>query len=133
MNRFFRRFVSGYRPGRLFLVSMLLAGVPRADTAAVVAVDEEKAGAVQDAVDEAAGTVGVLHWDQRLVTGGDFQPSQRLILEAIRQRQSVLYVWEGTDFPAAQPFTARGNVDWAFCTPVPGKACRGWGLRHCAP
>jgi adenylate cyclase len=113
---------------RVLLVSMLLAGVPRADTAAVVAVDEDQVEPVEDAVDEGLAAVRVLHWDQRLVTGGDFQPSQRLILEAIRQRQSVLYVWQGTDFPAAQPFTARGNVDWAFCTPVPGKACQGWGL-----
>ena len=108
---------------RVLLVSMLLAGVPRADTAAVVAVEGDL-----DRSDEARPAVRVLHWDQRLVTGGDFQPSQRLILEAIRQRQSVLYVWQGAELPVAQPFTARRNVDWAFCTPVLGKACSGWGL-----
>jgi len=108
---------------RVLLVSMLLAGVPRADTAAVVAVEGDF-----DRSDEARPAVQVLHWDQRLVTGGDFQPSQRLILEAIRQQQSVLYVWQGAEPSVAQPFTARRNVDWAFCTPVLGKACSGWGL-----
>jgi len=108
---------------RMLLVSMLLAGVPRADAAAVVAVEGEL-----DRREGARPTVRVLHWDQRLVTSGDFQPSQRLILEAIRQRQSVLYVWQGAEPSVAQPFTASGNVDWAFCTPVLGKACRGWGL-----
>ncbi len=108
---------------QMLLVSMLLAGVPRADTAAVVAVD----GGV-DAPEGPRPAVRVLHWDQRLLTGGDFQPSERLILEAVRQRQSVLYVWQETEPSAAQPFTLRGNVDWAFCTPVLGKACQGWGL-----
>jgi adenylate cyclase len=108
---------------RMLLVSMLLAGVPRADTAAVVAVE----GPI-DTRGGARPAVRVLHWDQRLLTGGDFQPSERLILEAIRQQQSVLYVWHGSEPSAAQPFTARGNVDWAFCTPVPGKACQGWAL-----
>ena len=66
-------------------------------------------------------TVHVLHWDQRLLTAGDFQPSQRLIVEALRQRQSVLHVWTGTG--AAEPdssesFTASGDLDWAFCVPV---------------
>ncbi len=105
------------------LVNMLLAGVPRADTAAVVAAE-----AGPDAPEQSRLPVHVLHWDQRLLTGGDFQPSQRLILEAIRQRQSILYVWQGSEPSLAQPFTARGNVDWAFCTPVLGKACQGWGL-----
>jgi adenylate cyclase len=39
-----------------------------------------------------------------------------------------LHVWRETGPPAEQQFTARGDVDWAFCTPVPGEACRGWGL-----
>jgi adenylate cyclase len=72
--------------------------------------------------------VSVLHWDRRLLSERDFQPSQRLILEAARQEQSVLHVWKGAEPAAAQPFTARGNVDWAFCTPVPGEASKGWAL-----
>jgi len=98
------------------VASMLLAGMPRADAVAVVRVEETDAAAVD-----------VIHWDQRLIGGGDFEPSQRLILEATRQRQSVLHVWLGGE-PAAQMFTARGDVDWAFCTPVPGEVYRGWGL-----
>jgi len=125
---------------QMLLVSMLLAGVPRADTAAVVAVGKGDAALFPEGPEGCSAekscvpfsavrpTVDVLHWDQRLVTGGDFQPSERLILEAIRQQQSVLHVWQRTEPSAAQPFTVRGNVDWAFCTPVLGKASRGWGL-----
>ena len=35
------------------------------------------------------------------------------------RRQGVLHVWHGAE-PSFQQFTARGNYDWAFCTPVPG-------------
>ncbi len=105
------------------LVSMLLAGIPRTDTAAVVAV----AGEIT--ADESPPLpVSVLHWDRRLLTERDFQPSQRLILEAVRQEESVLHVWKGAEPSAADPFTARGNVDWAFCTPVPGEGSQGWAL-----
>jgi adenylate cyclase len=105
------------------LVSMLLSGLPRADAAAVVVA--ERRG------DEPAGNapaVRALHWDRRLTLGGDFQPSQRLILEAVRQQQSVLHVWEAGDAAGNQLFTSRGNCDWAFCTPVPGQSCPGWAL-----
>ena len=105
------------------LVSMLLAGVPRADTAVVAAIEgETKADDVEDP------DLRVLHWDQRLATGGDFRPSQRLIFEAVRQRQSVLHVWLGADSAANQLFTATGNYDWAFCTPVLAEGARPWGL-----
>ncbi len=104
------------------LVTVLLAGLPRADTAAVVACDPPGA-----APDEPGSPVRVLHWDRRLVTGGDFQPSERLILETLRQRQSVLHVWHGPE-SSPQAFTVRDNYDWAFCTPALGDTCRGWAL-----
>ncbi|MCC6126121.1 MAG: adenylate/guanylate cyclase domain-containing protein [Pirellulales bacterium] len=148
----------------LRLVGMLLAGVPRADAAAVVAVEEggEGRGAgdeglkgeggrgkAEEAFDEEDATAQsppsafplppssplstlhsplVLHWDQRLVVSNDFTPSQGLILEALRQRQSVLHVWHGAETGNAAAFTESENYDWAFCTPVLGRACAGWGL-----
>ena len=105
------------------LVSMLLAGVPRADTAAVATIEGDV-----DKQQEGDPAVRVLHWDQRLAGGGDFRPSQRLILEAVRQGQSVLHVWLGADSAAKQLFTATGNFDWAFCTPVPAGQSQPWGL-----
>lgn len=97
------------------LVSMLLAGIPRADAAAVIG-------------SRADGPVRVLHWDQRLAAGSDFQPSQSLVLEARRQRQSVLHVWRGA--PASEParFTEIENVDWAFATPMLRPECAEWTL-----
>ncbi len=106
------------------LASMLLAGIPRADTAAIVSVGEEPSGAG----DSGRQGVRVLHWDQRLVTGRDFEPSERLIREAIRQGQSILHSWRGSEAASSQLFTARGNVDWAFCTPVRGKNGPHWAI-----
>jgi adenylate cyclase len=149
------------------LVNMILAGVPRADAAAVVCAEraiaeeldpERRAGAdgLADSERHPPTTptmpsmvpewcprmppVRVLHWDQRLVIGSDFQPSQGLILESLLQRQSVLHVWRGTDTASSQRFTESEVFDWAFCTPVPahsegrvhsapdGTASAGWGL-----
>ncbi len=120
-------------PGELCvrLVSMLLAGLPRADTAAVVAVEPSAGGEIPiegGRGTEAAPSIRVLHWDQRLLIEKDFQPSQRLILEAVRLGQTVLHVWQGQESGALQPFTARGHFDWAYCTPTAGAACRGWCL-----
>ena len=84
------------------LVAMLLAGVPGAEMVAVVALEEDAAGPQP--------AVRVLHWDQRLALGGDFQPSERLIRQAIGQDESVLYVWGERESDSLSPFTARGDV-----------------------
>jgi adenylate cyclase len=97
------------------LGNMLLAGIPRADVVAIVAAEQP------DAPPE------VLHWDRRRTTT-TFQPSQRLLQEALRRRQSVLHVWIDRDKNEAEAFTAQANVDWAFCSPLPGEACKGWGI-----
>ena len=118
------------------LVNLLLTGVSRAAAVALVAINSdapdpsaasENNGAAS--VDERrAPNIEVLHWDRRLVTGDDFFPSQRLILEAVRKHESVLHVWDAGQLDTESPFTIRSGVDWAYCTPVGGKACQGWGI-----
>jgi adenylate cyclase len=100
------------------LVNLLLAGVPRASTVAIVAADQSAAST----------PIHILHWDQRLAPEGEFRPSQRLILEAVRRKQSVLHVWGPDQESLAPQFTLTANADWAFCTPVLGEACRDWGI-----
>lgn len=103
------------------LVNMLLAGILRADAAAVVAVRPGGDG---------SHAARVLHWDRRLNSGGEFRPSQRLIIEAVtNRRQSVAHVWGGARPTGPQAnFTVNENFDWAFCTPISGDACPGWAL-----
>jgi adenylate cyclase len=148
------------------LVSMLLAGVPRADAAAVVAVDSEQLSvdggqwsvdsgqlSVESGQSESPSdsihpslpipnpsslisnpspsdrpAVRILHWDQRLVVGNNFQPSQGLILQSLRQRQSVLHVWRGAETANPESFTESENFDWAFCAPILGKSNSGWAF-----
>ena len=95
------------------LGDMLLAGVRRADAVALVT------------------PAAVLHWDRRLAGEGTFQPSRRLISEAVeKQKRTVLHVWGAAHKTPGEgdEFTMRGGFDWAFCTPVTGEACPGWGL-----
>ena len=58
------------------LVSMLLAGVPRADAAAVVAVEPTDEDREEDEAREPSpvGPARVLHWDQRLAIAAQFPP-----------------------------------------------------------
>jgi adenylate cyclase len=98
------------------VVNVLLSGVPSADAAAVVATDAQVADS----------SVQILHWDRRRLATGSFQPSERLIKEAIRRGESVLHVWNVRG--EKQTFTEVENCDWAFCTPVPGDARPGCGI-----
>jgi adenylate cyclase len=101
------------------LVNLIMSGVPRAAAAALIAVREETPQGV-------GPTVDVLHWDRRVVTGDDFQPSDRLIREAVTKRESLLHIWKGAEEGTA--FTIQQGIDWAFCTPILGDACRGWAI-----
>ncbi len=90
------------------LADLLLAGIQRADVAAVVTPQT------------------VLHWERRR-GGGDFVPSHRLVHEAIRvQKQTVLHVWAAA--PGEVRYSLYGNFDWAFCTPIRSETCPEWGL-----
>lgn len=97
------------------IVNVLLAGVPRASAAAIVAQEEEPSGEVR-----------VLHWDRRRQMGDAFAPSERLIRRALQSQESVVHVWSDVDEP--NPLTHDAGADWAFCTPILGGACRGWAI-----
>ncbi|MBA4188611.1 MAG: adenylate/guanylate cyclase domain-containing protein [Planctomycetaceae bacterium] len=108
------------------LVTLLLAGILRADVIALVVLDPETNG------DKKPRTVTTLHWEARRFEGTDFQPSRRLVQEAVaRQQRTVLHVWAAPRNPTSggeATFTMQGDLDWAFCTPVRGESCPGWAL-----
>lgn len=127
------------------VVNLLLAGVPRADAAALVAIDIKGPTsspwmALSDPlrITPASTTDGqspdqpsrdsavrILHWDARRLAGANFQPSQRLIQRAIEKHETVLHTWTGAQ---SKEFTESESIDWAYCTPLPGDACHGWAL-----
>jgi adenylate cyclase len=52
-----------------------------------------------------------------------------LILDAIEHRkQSVSTRWGGASRQEPAEYTVADTSGWAFCTPVPGTACAGWGI-----
>lgn len=91
------------------LANILLAGLARADSVAIV----ECSGAPDF-------EVRVLHWDRRRVSTEAFAPSQRLIRQAVERGESVVHVWSSSHSARAAQYTESENVDWAFCTPVMG-------------
>ncbi len=96
------------------LVNLLLAGIAEADAAGLVEIGTNE-------------SVAVLHWDRRHETAGAFQPSKRLVIEAVlRRQQSVLHVWESVNQQVE--FTATQEFDWAFCTPISGPPDESRGL-----
>jgi adenylate cyclase len=99
------------------VINVLLTGVPRASGAAVVALEPPTGD---------GGHVVVHHWDRRLLSGDEFRPSDRLIRQALERQESVVHVWSGGE--RASAFTQFEELDWAFCTPIPGEACRGWAI-----
>src|SRR5262249_15108324 len=123
------------------LINLLLAGVPRADAAALVAVEEasareagpsagsqSEAGPLPTTSQRQVGQnqhIQLLHWDGRRLAGANFHPSQRLIQQALVQRETVLHTW--AENPSRE-YTQSESIDWAYCTPLPGDACRGWAL-----
>jgi adenylate cyclase len=116
------------------LVNLLLNGIERATAAAIIAVRSQEPGAGdQGPVDTQSPIpnpkspiVDVLHWDRRILAEKEFRPSERLIRQAVSCGESVAHVWSGG--PAEGEFTLSEGIDWALCTPVPGKACAGWAL-----
>lgn len=100
------------------VVNAVLTGIPRASSVAIVAVREDT---------DSQGDVDVLHWDRRAATGDGLRPSERLIRRAVDRDETVLHIWAAPAEGEAK-FTHREGVDWAFCTPVQGSACRGWAI-----
>ncbi len=121
------------------LVDLLIEAIPQADAAAVVVMpvtarraDGKSGGAAgpETFVDQAApetltpANPTTIRWTCRRESG-QFSPSRQLIAAALQRGQSLLHVWEGGE---SVQFTRSADLDWAFCTPIGGEACRGWTL-----
>ena len=99
------------------VVSILLTGIRRATTVAIV-----RSSSTSEAAPE------VLHFDQRVMTGCDFQPSARLIRRAVESGESVLHLWKTGGQFGDEQITILRNGDWAFVSPLPGEAASGMAV-----
>lgn len=97
------------------VINLVLAGVPRAEAAAIVSLDSHEVSQL-------------LYWDRRRETEGTFRPSSRLVVDALRrQRRTVLHLWRGR-MRQAEDYTEADGFDWAWCTPVMTTGGAPWGL-----
>ena len=109
------------------VASLVLEAIPTAEAAAVVAFDEFSIDAQPK----------MIRWDNRNDGMGRFTPSRRLMIKALQLGQGLLHIW--VDHDESNPaFTVSGSLDWAFCMPFRGDACRGWclyvsGQKDCIP
>jgi len=111
------------------LANMLLAGIPRAESVAVVSAHTGPNHTGPDQTSpEQTTDVEVLYWDRRRAGGTDFQPSQRLILESLARKQGVVHVWGMKDTPANSNYTLQLESDWAFSIPVSDKVADQWAI-----
>lgn len=107
------------------LVNVVFGGVDRAVSVAVVRTEASTPREPEE--ESSARKVEVLHWDRRHAEGQAFQPSQRLILSAIRRQQSILHIWE--DPQTLEALTViDSSHDWAFVVPLSGAQNRNWAI-----
>ena len=119
------------------VVQALLQGIPRADAAAVIQMNPEKAkGPVPVSGAATPPSLEVRSCSfRRSALAANFHPSRRLSQEALyRRRQPVLQCFEanrGTRSQAElgnETFTVSGQFDWAACVPLPDEPASGWAL-----
>lgn len=71
--------------------------------------------------------IEIIHWDRRGNMTGDFQPSEKLIRQAIGTSETVLHVWQSAGNPLVD-FTFDFENDWAFVCPMDSDATPQWGI-----
>ncbi|MEM6468510.1 MAG: adenylate/guanylate cyclase domain-containing protein [Planctomycetota bacterium] len=99
------------------VTSVLLQSTPAAGAVSIL--DASRLG------NDAEAEIDVLHYDNRSALLQSSPVSRRLVRRALETRESILNVWGSLATGGAQ-FTAREEVDWAFCVPLRTQACRGW-------
>jgi adenylate cyclase len=93
------------------LMNVLLTGLASASAVALVRA-------------MAAEPIEVLQWDRRSLVQVEFAASAALVRQAVDSQESVVHFWpQGNNHLAATP-----GAEWAFCTPLTGRACAGQAL-----
>lgn len=126
----------------LRIVNLLLHSILRANWVALIAAGEVQV-TEQPEIKKTNNTrkladkeLEIMHWDARVLTGHDFNPSGQLIQKAITTKQSILHLWQHTGSTtvaadSSQPganYTQSENIDWAFCVPLPQGDTRDWAI-----
>lgn len=125
------------------LVRMLLSGIVLAEVAAVVRVVPQEVslsaaaslGTGSQAEGENPATIArmeTIYWDERHTRFSDFEPSRRLVREAITQRNTVLHIWRRPENAPSVPARANSPPPAAEHVP-PGQTLEPSGAKQKQP
>ncbi len=103
------------------MVNTLLSGIPTSSTIGIVELQ------TIDTVEDASDSIRVIQWDRRGLDSGDFQPSERLIRQAIELNETTLHIWNQRKRTRPE-YTFDYQNDWAFVCPINSDASRGWAI-----
>ena len=109
----------------LSLAGLLLNTIPKATAVAVANFNVDELPQDESDIQEFPKPQ-MLRIDTRDTFNGTFRPSRRLIMKALKDKQSVMQIWHGS--AGAANFTMSDGLGWAIVTPVPGQSCEGWCL-----
>ena len=91
------------------IVELILGSLPNVAAVAVIQFDPS---ADYDSPDPK-----LMRWNSRNDQVKRFQPSRRLMARVLQRRCSAIHLWEDTQ--KTPGYTMSGDLDWAFCTPIP--------------
>ena len=91
------------------LVGLLLNAMPNVTVAAAIQFD--------DSADYDAPEPKLVRWDSGRNSETRFKPSRRLMAKVLQRRCTAIHLWE--ENRNSSKFTMSGDLDWAFCTPIP--------------
>ncbi len=91
------------------IVELILDALPGVSAVAVIQFDTS--------ADYDSPEPKLMRWNSRNEQVHRFQPSRRLMARVLQRRCSAIHLWE--DNQKTPGYTMSGDLDWAFCTPIP--------------
>ncbi|MEL7497497.1 MAG: adenylate/guanylate cyclase domain-containing protein [Planctomycetota bacterium] len=107
------------------MVNTLMAGIVTATTVGIV---RSQTASGPASLPQAATRLEVIHWDRRGLERGDFQPSEKLVLQSVTDGESILNVWHPDFSTPSDNYTFDYENDWAFVCPIESPATSGWAI-----
>ena len=91
------------------IVELLLDAMPDVGVVAIIQFDSS--------ADYDAPEPKLMRWNSHSDSVKRFNPSRRLMAKVLRRRCSAIHLWDESE--ATPGYTMSGDLDWAFCTPIP--------------
>ena len=91
------------------IVELLLDAMPDVGVVAIIQFDSS--------ADYDAPEPKLMRWNSHDDSVKRFKPSRRLMAKVLQRRCSAIHLWDESQ--STPGYTMSGDLDWAFCTPIP--------------